>query len=309
MSITLRKEDITRVKSLGFLHNRGTRAFSGRIITVNGRITSRESIRIAEAAELYGQGVLTFTSRQTVEVPGIDYADIEPFRAYLAEAGLMTGGTGAKVRPIVSCKGTTCTFGLCDTFALSETVHHRFFTGYGSVILPHKFKIAVGGCPNNCVKPDLNDIGVVGQVPPVYDPSACIRCKKCVVARVCPVGAAVAEDGGVMRLDRALCYNCGRCRLVCPGKAVRGGTPGYKIYVGGRWGKEWYRGTPLTPVIASQEEALGVIESAILLFREKGEKGERFGTLVRKLGMEAVEEALLSGELLRRKEEILAEKA
>ena len=30
-------------------------------------------------------------------------------------------------------------------------------------VLPHKFKIAVGGCPNNCVKPDLNDLGIVGQ--------------------------------------------------------------------------------------------------------------------------------------------------
>jgi sulfite reductase beta subunit-like hemoprotein len=24
-------------------------------------------------------------------------------------------------------------------------------------VLLHKFKIALGGCPNNCVKPDLND--------------------------------------------------------------------------------------------------------------------------------------------------------
>ena len=30
----------------------------------------------------------------------------------------------------------------------------------------HKFKIAVGGCPNNCVKPDLNDLGIIGQMVP-----------------------------------------------------------------------------------------------------------------------------------------------
>ena len=75
----------------------------------------------------------------------------------------MTGGTGAKVRPVVSCKGTTCQYGLIDTFALSKKIHERFYVGYHDVVLPHKFKIAVGGCPNNCVKPNLNDMGIIGQ--------------------------------------------------------------------------------------------------------------------------------------------------
>lgn len=30
------------------------------------------------------------------------------------------GGTGAKVRPVVSCKGTTCQYGLLDSFVISE---------------------------------------------------------------------------------------------------------------------------------------------------------------------------------------------
>jgi dissimilatory sulfite reductase (desulfoviridin) alpha/beta subunit len=32
-----------------------------------------------------------------------------------------------------------------------------------SVTLPHKFKIGVGGCPNSCVKPSLNDVGIEGR--------------------------------------------------------------------------------------------------------------------------------------------------
>ena len=78
-----------------------------------------------------------------------DYDKIEDFRAFIAEAGLETGGTGAKVRPVVSCKGTTCQYGLFDTYSLSRKVHDRFYKGYETVKLPHKFKIAVGGCPNN----------------------------------------------------------------------------------------------------------------------------------------------------------------
>ena len=73
---------------------------------------------------------------------------------------------------MVSCKGTTCQYGLIDAYDLSREIHERFFKGYGSVKLPHKFKIAVGGCPNNCVKPDLNDVGHRGPAGPPDPPGA-----------------------------------------------------------------------------------------------------------------------------------------
>ena len=67
------------------------------------------------------------TSRLTVEIQGVPYDNIEPLREYLMQnAGLETGGTGSKVRPVVSCKGTTCQYGLIDTFTLSEEIHQRF---------------------------------------------------------------------------------------------------------------------------------------------------------------------------------------
>ena len=53
-------------------------------------------------------------------------------------------------------------------------------------LLPHKFKIAVGGCPNNCVKPNLNDVGIIGQRIPVVDTDMCKGCKKCAIEAVCP---------------------------------------------------------------------------------------------------------------------------
>ena len=54
---------------------------------------------------------------------------------------------------MVSCKGTTCQYGLIDTNALSLAIHERFFKGYAGSQAAHKFKIAVGGCPNNCGSP------------------------------------------------------------------------------------------------------------------------------------------------------------
>ena len=157
-------EEVKRVKALGCLKDkRYEDIFNVRVLTRNGKITAQEARVIAEAADRFGSGSITMTTRLTQEIQGVPYHKLEELFAFLKENDLETGGTGAKVRPVVSCKGTTCQYGLLDTYALSERIHERFYEGYHDMKLPHKFKIAVGGCPNNCVKPDLNDIGIVGQ--------------------------------------------------------------------------------------------------------------------------------------------------
>ncbi|MGN0447918.1 MAG: (4Fe-4S)-binding protein [Acutalibacteraceae bacterium] len=164
-------EEVARLKGLGFLRNKTTPdCFNCRVITVNGKVKSDNIRTVCDAADKFGSGEVTLTSRMTLEVQNIPYENVEPFLAFLNERGLETGGTGAKVRPVVSCKGSTCQFGNIDTFSLSEKIHERFYKGYRDVALPHKFKIAVGGCPNNCVKPDINDLGIVGQRVPSDDP-------------------------------------------------------------------------------------------------------------------------------------------
>ena len=304
MACTISADEIKRVKALGFLNNKGTDLFNGRVITVNGKITAAQAKVIAEAAEKFGNGDVEFTTRLTVEVRGIHFNDIEAFREYVAQAGLQTGGTGSVVRPVVSCKGTTCQYGLYDTFALSEKIHERFYLGYRTVKLPHKFKIATGGCPNNCVKPDLNDLGIVGQLVPNFDEDMCNGCKKCKIEKTCPMKAAKVEDG-VLEIDKDICNNCGRCVGNCPFDAIEEGTPGYKIYIGGRWGKKVAQGQALSKIFTSEEEVLDVVEKAILLIREQGNTGERFADTIARIGFENVEKQLLSNEILERKQEIL----
>ena len=307
MACTISADEIKRVKALGFLNNKGTDLFNGRIITVNGKINAEQTRVIAEAAQKFGNGDVEFTTRLTVEVRGIHFDNIEPFCEYIAQAGLQTGGTGSVVRPVVSCKGTTCQYGLYDTFALSEKIHERFYLGYHTVKLPHKFKIATGGCPNNCVKPDLNDLGIVGQLIPNFDEDLCNGCKKCKIEKTCPMKAAKVEDG-VLEIDKEKCNNCGRCIGQCPFDAIEDGTTGYKIYIGGRWGKKIAQGKALSKIFTSEEEVLDVVEKAILLFREQGRTGERFADTIKRIGFEEVERQLLSNELFERKEEILAAK-
>ena len=305
--VTVPAEEITRVKALGCLHNKGTNKFNVRVITKNGKITVAEHKNIAEAAEKFGSGDVVMTTRLTLEIVGVPFDRIEALRAFLAEEGLETGGTGSKVRPVVACKGTTCQYGLLDSYRLSEEIHERFFHGYASVKLPHKFKIAVGGCPNNCVKPDLNDFGIVGQKVPVIDPEKCRGCKICQVALACPVEASLVVDGKLV-IDPDQCNNCGRCVGKCPFKAAEESAYGYRVYIGGRWGKRVAQGRKLDKIFLSEEEVLSVLEKAILLFREQGRTGERFADTISRLGFENVQAQLMADDLLARREEIIGAK-
>lgn len=301
--MALQASDIKRVKGQGFLHNRGTEEFSGRIITVNGMLMAEQMKVLSEAAAKYGNGKITFTSRLTVECPGIHYDNIQAFQDYVAQAGMITGGTGSKVRPVVCCKGTTCVFGLYDTQALTQEIHDKFYTGYHDVILPHKFKIGLGGCPNNCVKPDLNDLGIVGQRVPRLKEGGCKGCASCGVVDACPMGAVTLADGAA-DIDREKCNNCGRCEGQCRFNALEESDTMYKVYLGGKWGKKIRMGSPMEHLF-TKDEIVDLVEKVILLYKYKGISGERFGETVDRLGVDKVEKMLLSDNLLKRKEEIL----
>lgn len=293
-TLTLTADEIKRVKGLGCLQDkRYSDVFNVRILTRNGKITNKELLDIADAAKKFGDGCVTMTTRLTMEVQGVHYSDITPMIEYLKEKDLSTGGTGAKVRPVVSCKGTTCQYGLIDTFSLSEKIHEKFYVGYHNIALPHKFKIAVGGCPNNCAKPDLNDVGVIGQRVLKIDFEKCRGCGKCQIALNCPVKAASVVDGKVF-IDTENCNRCGRCLNKCPFKAFTEYEDGYKIYLGGRWGKKIARGIPVNHLFTSEEEVLDFIEKTLLFFKENGEPGERFADTVNRIGFENVEKELLN---------------
>ena len=289
----LTAEQIGAVKGLGCLRDkRSDDVFNVRVITGNGKITTDKARSIAEAADLFGSGEGAMTSRMTQEIQGGAYENIPSLILFLRERGLETGGTGPKVRPVVSCKGTTCVFGLIDTYSLSEKIHERFYVGYHSTVLPHKFKIGVGGCPNSCVKPDLNDVGVIGQRIFTPDTDKCRGCGKCTIEAGCPMGAARVSDGRIT-IDRSVCNGCGRCSGKCPFGVFENAREGYKVTIGGRWGKKRAQGMALSRIFESEEEVLCVIERAICFFRDEGIKGERFADTIERLGFEYVERKLL----------------
>lgn len=291
---TVPAEEVTRIKGLGFLWDKTTPdCFNARVITRNGKITAEECEAVAESARRFGSGEVAMTTRLTMEVQRIPYANIEPFCAFLAQHGLETGGTGKKVRPVVSCKGTTCQYGLIDTYGLSLAIHERFYKGMREEKLPHKFKIAVGGCPNNCVKPELNDVGIVGQRYVEIDYDKCHGCKACQIEKTCPMKAAQVKDGKIT-VDYSVCTRCGRCFGKCPFGVFAKEKTGYRFSIGGRWGKKSAKARSLNHLFESREEVMDTIERAILLFRDEGLPGERFADTIERLGFENVEARLLN---------------
>ena len=303
MSIT--KEQITSVKGRGFLRNRDTECFSGRVVTVAGLFTPDELHAIAECAEKFGNGKVIFTSRLAAEIVGIPFDKIPEAESFMAEKGLHFGGTGAKVRPITACKGTTCVYGNIDTQAIAKIIYDKFYIGMRDVKLPHKFKIGVGGCPNSCMKPSLNDVGVEGCKVFSFDYDLCRGCKKCFVAENCPSKAVSAANGKAV-IDETKCTKCGVCVGKCPfGAAPKQAKSACRIFVGGTWGKTQRMGTRLSALYTCNEIP-DVIEKVMLWYKENGYVKERLGAAIDRLGTEALEAALATNDLLERKDEIWA---
>ena len=81
--MSLTKEQITSVKGRGFLQNRGTECFSGRVISIGGQFSADALRTVAECAEQFGNGNVIFTSRLSAEIPGIPFDKIPEAEAYL----------------------------------------------------------------------------------------------------------------------------------------------------------------------------------------------------------------------------------
>ncbi|MBS5823376.1 MAG: 4Fe-4S binding protein [Clostridium argentinense] len=303
MAIKISLEEKSRLKGEGFIPQRDGEHFVCRVITEDGNLNSSETKALSNIAEKYGKAYMSYTTRLTVEIPWISYEDIINVKKELKAIGLEAGGTGARVRPVVSCKGTVCLFGILDTQKFARKIHERFYKGYYNVRLPHKFKIGIGGCPNNCIKPDLNDLGMMGQKIPAYERELCKGCKNCSVENICKIGAAKIIDGKI-HIDREKCINCGLCINNCHFNSIKCEKEGVKLFIGGKWGRTPRRGEMLEGIY-SYNETMNIIEKTILYYREKGNPKERFGDMVARIGFEEVSKEILKDDILKRKEEIL----
>lgn len=274
------KEKIAKLKLEGFINQKDTSYFSLRIIAEAGNMSSTQMEKVLKLADKYGRGYIGFTVRLGIEIPWIKEEDIENVKKDLQLFGLTAGGTGKKVRPLVACKGTVCTHGLIDTQKLCSKLHKKYF----AYDLPAKFKIGIVGCPNNCAKASLNDLGFMGQRVPKLEEENCKACGLC--ASVCKAGAIEKLDKGI-KLDSEKCLGCGKCISACKFNAMITQKEGVAVFIGGKFGRKYRIGDRLTNIF-ELDEIDAITKKVIDYYKENANVGERFANMIDRIGDENV---------------------
>lgn len=123
-----------------------------------GVTTPQELRRIADVAEKYQVPLVKVTGSQRLDLLGVKKADLP---AVWDELGMPSGQAYAKgLRMVKTCVGNQfCRFGTQDAMATGIELEERLENLY----TPHKFKLAVVGCPRNCAEATVKDVGLIGQ--------------------------------------------------------------------------------------------------------------------------------------------------
>ena len=216
---------------------------ASRIRVPGGHIEAKYLPLLSHIAEEYGDGTLHLTTRQGFEIPGIDMNDIPKVNELLQPIieGLEInqeikgkGYTAAGTRNVSACIGNkVCPFANYDTSSFAKRIEKAIFPN------DLHFKVALTGCPNDCMKVRMHDFGIIGMTEPQYDSYRCVGCMACVnncKKRV--TGALTFENFKVIR-DPNKCIGCGECVGKCPtGAWSRSKEKFYRLVIMGRTGKK-----------------------------------------------------------------------
>lgn len=125
-----------------------------------GGLTNPTELRaIADVVEKYNAPMVKVTGGQRLDIFGIKKEHLPAVWADLNAAGMVSGHAyGKALRTVKTCVGSEwCRFGTQDSTGLGVKLERGFWGSW----MPHKFKMAVSGCPRNCAEATIKDFGVV----------------------------------------------------------------------------------------------------------------------------------------------------
>ncbi|MEE3419636.1 MAG: sulfite reductase subunit C [Lachnospiraceae bacterium] len=237
--------NVKELKKNAFRQTKVRNVTSSRIRVPGGLLKAEYLGKIQEIAEKYGNGTVNLTSRQGFEIPGIPFEKIPEVNAALQE---IIDGTGINqdgkergegypasgTRNVAACVGNrVCPYACYDTTAFAQRIE--------KVIFPNDLhvKIVLTGCPNDCQKVRMADIGIMGMTEPQFDPNRCVSCGACEKRCKSKSVAAITMDKFRPVRDSIKCIGCGECVNACPNFAwTRSRQKYYRVTLMGRTGKK-----------------------------------------------------------------------
>lgn len=216
---------------------------ASRVRVPGGYLNAELLSQIQEIAQTYGNGTVHLTTRQGFEIPGIDLKDMEEVNTLLQpiiekldinQTDPGTGYPASGTRNVSACIGNNvCPYACYNTTNFAKKIEKAIFPN------DLHFKVALTGCPNDCMKVRMHDFGIMGMTEPQYNKDKCVSCNACVKA--CSrksTGALRMENYKIVR-DESKCIGCGECVLACPvGAWRRSEKKYYRLPLMGRTGKK-----------------------------------------------------------------------
>ncbi len=125
-----------------------------------GGLTTPAQLRaIADVAEKFNVPEVKITGGQRIDLLGIKKQQLPAVWQDLGAAGFVSGHAyGKAMRPVKTCVDNTwCRFGTQNSTDLGVKLEQLTWGSW----MPHKFKLAVSGCPRNYAEATIKDFGVV----------------------------------------------------------------------------------------------------------------------------------------------------
>jgi len=124
-----------------------------------GMCTADQLRAIADVADKYQVPTMKVTGGQRIDMFGIQKEQLPAMWKDLTDAGFVSGHAyGKAMRTVKTCVGSEwCRFGTQDSTGLGVKLEELTWGSW----MPHKFKLAVSGCPRNCAEATIKDFGVV----------------------------------------------------------------------------------------------------------------------------------------------------
>ncbi|MBU3161170.1 sulfite reductase subunit C [Clostridium frigoris] len=214
-----------------------------RIRVPGGHIEAKYLAVLQEVAETYGDGNIHISIRQGFELTGIDIAKIPEVNKMIQpvidgfkinQISPNTGYSAAGTRNVSACIGSNvCPFANYNTTEFAKKIEKEIFPN------DYHVKVALTGCPNDCIKARMQDFGIIGMTEPQYESYRCISCKSCLTNCKLRAGDALKMENYKIVRDRDKCIGCGECIGKCPTSAwSRSNEKYYKLVIMGRTGKK-----------------------------------------------------------------------